>query len=44
MREDQRFKISEEWEEDAMGYFIHNFLVYGREGEACLKEGWGNCK
>ena len=27
--------------DDAMGYFIHNFLVYGREGEKCLKEGCG---
>ena len=27
--------------DDAMGYFIHNFLVYGREGETCLKEGCG---
>ena len=22
-----------------MGYFIHNFLVYGREDQECLKEG-----
>ena len=25
--------------EEAMGYFSHNFLVYGREGERCLKDG-----
>jgi len=25
--------------DEAMGYFIHNFLVYGREGEACMKDG-----
>ena len=25
--------------DEAMGYFVHNFLVYGREGEDCLKEG-----
>ncbi len=25
--------------DDAMGYFVHNFLVYGREGKPCLKEG-----
>tara|TARA_Y100000588_G_scaffold331332_1_gene368903 strand:+ start:2942 stop:3835 length:894 start_codon:yes stop_codon:yes gene_type:complete len=24
--------------DEAMGYFVHNFLVYGREGQACLKE------
>ena len=27
--------------DDSMGYFIHNFLVYGREGEECLKQGCG---
>ncbi|MBI88135.1 MAG: DNA-formamidopyrimidine glycosylase [Euryarchaeota archaeon] len=26
--------------EEAMGYFAHNFLVYGREGQECLRE---NC-
>ncbi len=25
--------------DDAMGYFSHNFLVYGREDEPCLAEG-----
>jgi len=25
--------------DEAMGYFIHNFLVYGREDQECLKEG-----
>ena len=25
--------------DEAMGYFIHNFLVYGRENQQCLKEG-----
>ena len=25
--------------DEAMGYFIHNFLVYGREDKECLKEG-----
>ena len=25
--------------DEAMGYFIHNFLVYGREDQQCLKEG-----
>tara|TARA_B100001123_G_C15328434_1_gene1030380 strand:+ start:3245 stop:4138 length:894 start_codon:yes stop_codon:yes gene_type:complete len=25
--------------DEAMGYFVHNFLVYGREGEACTKVG-----
>ena len=25
--------------DDAMGYFSHNFLVYGREDEPCLTEG-----
>ena len=25
--------------DDAMGYFTHNFLVYGREDKECLKEG-----
>ena len=24
--------------DEAMGYFIHNFQVYGREGESCMKE------
>jgi formamidopyrimidine-DNA glycosylase len=27
--------------EEAMGYFVHNFQVYGREGEHCMK---GGCK
>ena len=25
--------------EEAMGYFVHNFQVYGREGESCMEEG-----
>ena len=25
--------------EEAMGYFVHNFQVYGKEGENCMKEG-----
>jgi len=24
--------------EEAMGYFVHNFQVYGREGKSCLRE------
>ena len=24
--------------DEAMGYFVHNFQVYGREGESCMKE------
>ena len=24
--------------DDAMGYFVHSFLVYGREGQKCLRE------
>ena len=24
--------------EEALGYFVHNFLVYGREGQDCLRE------
>jgi len=24
--------------DEAMGYFVHNFQVYGREGKSCLKE------
>ena len=25
-----------------IGYFQHNFMVYGREGQACKKNGCGN--
>ncbi len=25
--------------EEAMGYFVHNFQVYGKEGNNCMKEG-----
>ena len=24
--------------EEAMGYFVHNFQVYGREGQSCIKD------
>ena len=27
--------------DEAMGYFVHNFLVYGREGMPCLRENCG---